>query len=74
MYTFDCELIYLPPNMIDIAIFRIKDFNTSYDLVPIKYNNDKVTLLQEVYAVNYSYFYKQDVLRFKTPFYFVINQ
>jgi hypothetical protein len=70
-YTFDCDIVYIPPNIMDIAIFRIRNYKPIFDLVPIKINKDKVKLLQQIYAVNYSYFDKTEILGFKDPFQFV---
>jgi hypothetical protein len=73
IYSFECQLLYMPPNIIDIAIFGIKNFSPDIDklLTPIKLSQNKVRLLDEIYAVNYSYFDKTDILNLKSPSQFV---
>jgi hypothetical protein len=65
------KLIFMPQNMIDIAIIELVDKKYMSELEPIRINNGKINLLQEVYAVNYSYFDLTDVVKINKPFVFV---
>ena len=67
-FSFKCKFTFMPNNLIDIAIVEMIDKKYMDKLEPIKIRNKKVEILQEVYAVNYSYFDLTDVLEFKQPF------
>jgi hypothetical protein len=71
-YNMKGKLIFMPKNIIDIAIIELVDKKYLCELEPIKIKNNKINLLQEVYAVNYSYFDITDILKINKPFVFVI--
>jgi hypothetical protein len=67
-----CEVVFLPPNQIDIAIIRMKENYKDYpSLTAMKISKSPVTLLETVYAINFSYFDLTDILKIKEPFQFV---
>ena len=71
IYSFKCKFTFMPNNLIDIAIVEMIDKIYMDKLEPISIRNTKVELLQEVYAVNYSYFDLTDIIEFKQPFHSV---
>jgi hypothetical protein len=71
-YNMKGKLVFMSPNLIDIAIIELVDKKYLSELVPIKIKNNKINLLQEAYAINYSYFDLTNVVQIKKPFVFVL--